>query len=55
MVKTGQFDEDTTHGHETDKRDDGPGRHDSSDTGLQLTDRTVIHVNLLVLLSICKY
>ena len=50
------YDYDSSHGQEeTDKRHDGPGRHDSSDTGLQLTDRTVIHVNLLILLSICKF
>ena len=61
MIKTRDFDGvttpyDSSHGHEeTDKRHDGPGRHDSSDTGLQLTDRTVIHVNLLILLSICKF
>ena len=60
MIKTRDFDGVTTpydnsHGHEetTDKRhDDGPAGHD---TGLQLTDRTVIHVNLLTLLSICKF
>ena len=64
MIKTRDFDGvrkpyDSSHGHEetTDKRhDDGPGHHDTStDTGLQLTDRTVIHVNLLILLSICKF
>ena len=63
VTKTRDFDGvrtpyDTSHGHEdtTDKRhDDGPGHHDTSDTGLQLTDRTVIHVNLLILLSICEF
>ena len=62
VTKTRDFDGvrtpyDSSHGHEkTDKRHDGPGRHDaSSAAGLQLTDRTVIHVNLLILLSICKY
>ena len=46
----GHGDEDTT---ATDKRPaDGP---DTSDTALQLTDRTVIHVNLLILLSVCEF
>ena len=44
----GHGDEDTT---ATDKRP----APDTSDTALQLRDRTVIHVNLLILLSICKF
>ena len=62
MIKTRDFDGVRTphgHGHEetTDKRHDvGAGHHDTStDTGLQLTDRTVIHVNLLILLSVCEF
>ena len=59
MIKTRDFDGVRTphgHGHEetTDKRPaDGPDT--SSDTALQLTDRTVIHVNLLILLSAVSY
>ena len=53
------YDYDSSHGDEetTDKRHgDGPDHHDTStDTALQLTDRTVIHVNLLILLSVCEF
>ena len=59
VTKTRDFDGvRTPHGHgdeeTTDKRPaDGPDT--SSDTALQLTDRTVIHVNLLILLSVCEF
>jgi len=56
VTKTRDFDG-TPHGHgdeDTTATDKRPA-DDTSDTSLQLRDRTVIHINLLILLSVCEF